>query len=176
MHLKTRDLTHIAIMAGMLCALGPLTVAIGPIPLSLASFAVYLSGAMLGWKRGTAAVGIYLLIGLMGVPVFAGFSAGLQKLIGVTGGYLIGYLPCALITGLGVPDNDSRDRLLPLRMAIGTAALYIVGTAWFMFQTGNPPGAALAACVVPFLPGDALKIVATTVIAPSVRRAALKAR
>ena len=175
--MKTRNLTHIAIMAGILCILGPLTIVIGPIPLSMVSFAVYLSGAILGCKRGAAAVGIYLLIGLAGMPVFAGFSAGLQKLMGVTGGYLIGYLPCALITGLGVPAaNDRRDRLLPLRRAVGTAALYSVGTAWFMVQTGNPIGAALAICVLPFLPGDILKIAAASVIAPSVRRAALRAR
>ena len=75
--MKTKELTIIAVMAALICVAGPLSIAIGPIPLSLASFAVYLAGAVLGWKRGTVAVAVYLLIGLVGVPVFSGFSAGL---------------------------------------------------------------------------------------------------
>jgi len=177
--MKTREMTLIAVMAALLCIVGPLSISIGPIPLSLATFAVYLSGAVLGWKKGTAAVAIYLLIGMTGLPVFSGFSGGLQKLAGVTGGYLIGYLPCAWITGLAVPDSNSsapvRPWALPLAMILGTAVLYIIGTAWFMLQTANPLPAALGMCVLPFLPGDAVKIIAATLIAPPVRRAALKA-
>ena len=104
--MKTRDITIVAVMAALLCVAGPLTVSIGPIPLSLATFVVYMAGAVLGAKRGTLAVAVYLLLGLVGLPVFSGFTGGLQKLIGVTGGYLVGYLPCALITGLAVvPDS-----------------------------------------------------------------------
>ena len=91
--IKTKDLTLTAVMAAIICIAGPLTVAVGPIPLSLATFAIYLAGAVLGPKRGTAAVALYLLIGMIGVPVFSGFTGGFQKLAGVTGWYLIGYLP-----------------------------------------------------------------------------------
>ena len=173
--MKTKDMTLIAVMAALICVAGPLSIAIGPIPLSLASFAVYLAGAILGWKRGTLAVAIYLLIGLVGVPVFSGFSGGFQKLIGVTGGYLVGYLPCALITGLcaGEP-NAQKPRpvwMLPIGMALGTVALYVIGTAWFMLQTQNTLAAAMGMCVLPFLLGDGLKIVAASVIAVPVRKA-----
>lgn len=171
--MKTRDMTTIAVMAALLCVAGPLTVAIGPIPLSLATFAVYLAGAVLGWKRGTAAVAIYLLIGLVGVPVFSGFSGGVQKLAGVTGGYLIGYLPCALITGLAAGENKPAWAL-PACMAAGTAALYLIGTAWFMAQTGNTLAASMGMCVLPFLPGDAVKIVVASLVAAPVRRIALQ--
>lgn len=167
--MNTRDMTLTAVMAAVICLAGPLTVAIGPIPLSLATFAVYMAGAVLGWKRGTAAVAVYLLIGLTGVPVFSGFSGGLPKLAGVTGGYLIGYLPCALITGLGASKRPAWA--LPACMVLGTLTLYALGTAWFMRQTGNPLPAALGLCVVPFLPGDAVKIAAATLIAGPVRRA-----
>ena len=163
-------MTLIAVMAALICVAGPLSIAIGPIPLSLASFAVYLAGAILGWKKGTLAVGIYLLIGLVGVPVFSGFSGGFQKLAGVTGGYLIGYLPCALITGLGAGEEKPRW-LLPLCMVLGTVALYIIGTAWFMIQTKNTLAASMGMCVIPFLPGDAVKIVAATLIAMPVGKA-----
>ena len=172
-------MTATALMAALICVAGPLSVAVGPIPLSLASFAVYLAGAILGWKRGSLAVLLYLLIGLAGVPVFSGFSGGFQKLIGVTGGYLAGYLPCAILTGLfvGSPEDGAPRGIwrLAAGMALGTAALYIVGTAWFMLQTKNPLGAALGMCVLPFLPGDAVKIAAATLIAAPVRRAALHA-
>ena len=110
-------------MAALLCVAGPLSLPVGPVPLSLATFAVYLAGAVLGWKRGTAAVALYLLIGLCGLPVFSGFSGGFQKLAGVTGGYLVGYLFCALITGLGSGDPETRHGkpawVLPACMAAG---------------------------------------------------------
>ena len=161
-------------MAALICVAGPLTVPIGPVPISLASFAVYLVGALLGWKRGAAAVAIYLLLGMVGLPVFSGFSGGLAKLAGVTGGYLVGYLPCALITGLAVepnsPEIGPRWRL-PAFMALGTAALYLIGTAWFILQTKNTLAAAMGMCVIPFLPGDAIKMAAASLLAQPVRRA-----
>lgn len=174
--MKAKDMTLTAVTAALICIAGPLSIAAGPVPLSLATFAVYLAGAVLGKKRGTLATALYLLIGIIGVPVFSGFSGGFQKLAGVTGGYLIGYLPCAFITGLGAEraEKEGRAWLLPLLMAAGTAVLYAIGTAWFVIQTGNAAGAALSLCVVPFLPGDAAKIAAATLLAAPVRRAACK--
>ena len=171
--MKVRDMTLTAVMAALICIAGPLTIAAGPIPLSLAIFAIYLGGAVLGKKRGTLAVGLYLLIGLIGVPVFSGFSGGFQKLAGVTGGYLIGYLPCAFLAGLGAEQAEKKKRVwdLPVMMILGTVILYAVGTAWFMIQTGNTLGGALGLCVVPFLPGDAVKIAAATLLTVPVRRA-----
>ena len=172
--MKVKDMTLTAVMAALICIAGPLTIAVGPIPLSLATFAVYLAGAALGKKRGTLAVGLYLLIGLIGVPVFSGFSGGFQKLAGVTGGYLIGYLPCAWLSGAGAElccEKGKPRWMMPAMMAAGTMVLYIIGTAWFMIQTGNTLGGALGLCVVPFLPGDAAKIIAVTLLTVPVRKA-----
>ena len=170
--MKTKDMTLIAVMAALLCIAGPLTVAVGPVPLSLATFAVYMAGAVLGPKKGAAAAALYLLIGIAGIPVFSGFSGGFQKIAGVTGGYLIGYLPCAFLTGLGVRPGDSVSGWrLPLMMLAGTLVLYTVGTAWFVVQSGTSLGSALSICVLPFLPGDAAKIAAVTALAGPVRRA-----
>ena len=168
-----KDMTLTAVTAALICIAGPMTIAAGPIPLSLATFAVYLAGAILGKKYGTLAAALYLLIGLIGVPVFSGFSGGFQKLAGVTGGYLIGYLPCAFCAGLGAERAEKEDRkwMLPAMMVLGTAGLYLIGTAWFMVQTGNPLSAALGLCVLPFLPGDAAKILAVTLLAVPVRNA-----
>lgn len=168
--MKTRDMTMTAVSAALLCILGPLSIAIGPIPLSLATFGVYLAGALLGPKKGTLAVGLYLLIGIAGVPVFSGFSGGFQKLAGVTGGYLAGYLPCAFLTGLGALWQEKHFAVLPAMMTAGTAVLYLIGTLWFMAQTGNGLGPALSLCVVPFLPGDAMKIAAASLISVPVKK------
>ena len=171
--MKVKDMTLTAVMAALVCIAGPLTIPAGPIPLSLATFAVYLSGTVLGKKRGTIAVALYLLIGIIGVPVFSGFSGGFQKLAGVTGGYLVGYLPCAFLSGLGAEraEEESRIWILPAKMAAGTAVLYTIGTAWFMIQSGNALGTALSLCVVPFLPGDAVKIAAAVMLTVPVRKA-----
>ena len=172
--MKTKDITLTAMMTALICVAGPLSLWIGPIPLSLASFAVYMAGAILGAKRGTAAVALYLVIGFCGIPVFSGFTGGLPRLAGVTGGYLVGYLPCAYLTGLGAdssPDSPRFCRSLLPAMLLGTAVLYLVGTAWFVILTGSSVSAALSACVLPFLPGDAFKILAVSFLALPVRKA-----
>ena len=170
--MKTRDMTLIAVMAALICVAGPLTIPAGPIPLSLATFAVYMAGSVLGKKKGTIAVALYLAIGVIGVPVFSGFSGGFQKLAGVTGGYLVGYLPCAYLAGAGVEQREKTGWWFHvLMMAIGTILLYTVGTAVFMLHTGNALGSALSLCVIPFLPGDAVKIAATAFLTVPVRRA-----
>ena len=170
--MKTKDMTLIAVMAALICVTGPLTIPVGPIPLSLATFAVYLAGSVLGRKKGTLAVALYLLIGIIGVPVFSGFSGGFQKLAGVTGGYLVGYLPCAYLSGVGAEKRDSIGWWFhPLMMTAGTILLYTVGTVVFMLHTGNALGAALGLCVVPFLIGDAVKIAAAALLTVPVRKA-----
>ena len=171
--MKIKDMTLTAVMAALICIAGPLVIPAGPIPLSLATFAIYLAGAILGKKWGTIAAGLYLLIGIIGVPVFSGFSGGFQKLAGVTGGYLVGYLPCAFLSGLGSEKTEKLKKrwILPVMMTAGTAVLYGIGTAWFMIQTGNAIGAALSLCVIPFLPGDAVKIAAAVLLTGPVRKA-----
>ena len=174
--MNVKNMTLTAVMAALICIAGPLSIAVGPVPLSLATFAVYLAGVILGRKWGTVSVGLYLLIGIIGVPVFSGFSGGFQKLAGVTGGYLAGYLPCVFLAGLGAEraEKEGRKWILPAMMILGMAILHVIGTAWFMIQTGNALGAALGLCVLPFLPGDAAKILAVTLITPAVKRAVRK--
>lgn len=177
--MKTRDMVTTALMAALLCVLAPNVIPLAPIPLSLATFAVYLAAAVLGAKRGTAVVALYLLIGLIGVPVFSGYTGGFQKLFGPTGGYLIGYLLCAWITGLGVKPGETasmRKWPLPVMMALGTIALYALGTVWFLIQSGNALWPSLTMCVLPFLPGDAAKIAAASLLAWPLRKALYSSR
>ena len=89
---KTYEITMTALMAAVTCILAPLSIPIGPVPISFTNLAIYLSLYLLGWKKGTISYLIYLLLGLVGLPVFSGFTGGPAKLAGPTGGYIIGFI------------------------------------------------------------------------------------
>lgn len=164
--MKWRESVLVALMAAALCALSPWALPVGAVPVSLASLGVYFCVGLLGLRGGTLAVGIHLLLGAVGVPVFAGFIGGLPHLLGPTGGYLLGYLPCALVAGALMRVNPA-GKWLPLWLGVGTLVLYALGTAWYMWQTAAPLWAAVAICVLPFVVADVVKIaVATAVILP----------
>ena len=167
--MKTREMCFAALMAALICIAAPLSVPIGPIPITLATFTVYLAGGLLGMKYGTLSVALYLLLGLVGLPVFSGWRSGLPVLAGATGGYLVGYLPCAWATGFGVTRWPNAKWAAPASMVVGTFFCYLIGTAWFMAVSGMNVAGALGVCVVPFLPGDAVKIVAASVVTWLVR-------
>ncbi len=145
-------------MAAVLAVLSPLSIAVGPIPLSVGTLGIYLCAAFLGGKRGALAVALYLLMGSVGVPVFTGFTGGIHHLLGPTGGFLLGYLPCAWLSGWLISRLEDRPRVWVGAFALGTAVLYLCGTIWYMITVGGSVGAALTVCVLPFLPGDAVKI------------------
>jgi biotin transport system substrate-specific component len=152
----------------------------GGVPISLATFAVMLAGVLLGGSLGAISQLIYVLLGAVGLPVFAGWTGGLGNILGMTGGYIIGYIPCAWLTGLiykkfgGNAKRSVKIIFMVLGMVAGTIALYVIGTAWFMFVTGMNLNASLAACVIPFIPGDFIKIAAVVLISlpmePAIRK------
>lgn len=134
------------------------------VPFTLQTFAVCLLSALFGWKLGLLTVAVYLLLGAVGLPVFAGFKGGLGALLGVTGGYLLGFLFTALFAGLAA---DKLGRKLPSLlggMVLGLLLCYAFGTAWFvlLYAKNTGPvsvGTALAWCVLPYLLPDGLKLV-----------------
>ena len=168
---KTRSMAVIALMAAVICILGPLTLSIpvSPVPVSLANLAILFSVYILGAKRGTVSVLVYLLIGLAGVPVFSGFTGGAGKLLGPTGGYLIGYLFLAAVSGWFI-DRFTNRGIHFLGMCLGTAVLYGFGTLWLARVAGMSFSAALAAGVLPFIPGDLVKMVIVLVAGSEIRR------
>ena len=179
--LTTYQLTLTAVMAAVICVLGPISIAIpvSPVPISLGSMAVYLAVTVLGMKLGTLSCLIYLLLGLVGLPVFAGGSAGAAKLFGPTGGYLIGYLFLALIAGAFVgrfAENKWKNiACAALGMILGTIVLYALGTAWLAYSAGMDFQAALWAGVIPFIPGDLVKMVIAVLLGSAVRGRLLRA-
>lgn len=159
-----REMVFTAVFAAIIAVCSILSIPIGEVPVTLQTFAVCLAAAMLGWRRGFLAVLVYLLLGAVGVPVFAGMSGGLGILMGPTGGYLIGFLPAAIIIGL-VAEKTAR-RALPLTLAMvgGVLACYAFGTVWFMVVTGTGFIEALLMCVVPFIAFDAVKIAVAVIL------------
>lgn len=167
---KTYILTSTALMTAVTCILGPLAIPIGPVPVSLTPLAVFLSVYILGTKRGTLACILYLIIGAVGVPVFSGFTGGLGKLAGPTGGYLIGFIFMALISGWFIFRFYDRIVIQFLGMVLGLAVLYAFGTAWLAFSAGMSFGAALAAGVLPFIAFDLVKIAISIFLGRTIRK------
>lgn len=165
---KTYSLTVTALMAAVICVVAPLSIPIGPVPISLTNFAIYIALYVLDWKKGTLSCLIYLLLGLVGLPVFSGFTGGFEKLAGPTGGYIIGFIPMAVIAGI-VIDRYQKRWIHILGMIVGTAVCYAFGTVWFCLQSGTAPGAALSICVLPFIPGDLIKMLISVSFAPKLR-------
>lgn len=175
MKLSVRDLVMTAVMAAVICVLGPLSIPIGPVPISLTMFAIFITLYVIGMKRGTIAVVIYLLIGLAGLPVFSGFEGGAAKIAGPTGGYLWGFIPMALISGAVIDRCAKKVWLCIIAMIAATAVLYILGTAWFVFSMKTTVSYALGVCVFPFIPVDLVKIVVSALLGPVLRDALTKA-
>lgn len=157
---KIANLTIIGLMTAVLCILGPLSlvIPISPVPISLTNLAICLTVILLGMKRGTLVTLGYLFIGFVGVPVFSAFTGGPGKLIGPTGGYLIGFIFLALIAGYWVDRHPGKVGWTALGMALGTIVLYAMGTAWLAYSAGMTFTQALFAGVVPFVIGDAVKV------------------
>lgn len=163
---SVRSMVFMAIFAAIMCICGPISVPMpGLVPVSLGTFAIYLAGAVLGKKRAPIAVGLYVLLGLVGLPVFTLGRCGFSALIGVTGGYIVGFVPMALIVGIFADMKTSSHWTVIPGMVIGTAVMYTSATAWYMVVMGTTLIPALMACVVPFLIGDAIKMACTAAIA-----------
>ena len=176
--MNTKKLVLCGVCAAIICALAPLSIPLsGLVPITFATFAVMLSGALLGGRYGALSVLIYLLIGALGVPVFSGYSSGIGVLLGPPGGYLIGYIPLAFLTG-ALYDRYGKSKIGIKKYAVmitamlsGTVVLYAFGTAWYCIVTGAGALVALTMCVVPFLLGDAAKIAAVTLLCPQLEKA-----
>jgi biotin transport system substrate-specific component len=127
--ITTKSIALIALMTAVTCVLAPLSLPIGPVPISLTNLAIYFALYILGMKKGTISYIVYLFIGLVGVPVFSGFTGGPAKLIGPTGGYLIGFVFMAMIAGIFI--DKFKGKMFPsmVGMILGTLVCYGFGTA-----------------------------------------------
>ena len=161
--IKTLDMTYIALFSIIMAICSWISIPM-EVPFTLQTFAVFLAVGVLGGRRGTLAVLVYLLLGAVGVPVFAGFVGGMGILLGSTGGYLVGFLFSALAMWAMEHLLGKKRWVLALSMVLGLLVLYTFGTIWFMFVFAHESGAiglwtALGWCVFPYIIPDLIKII-----------------
>ncbi len=172
---KVYRLTTCALMAALMCVLGPMSIPIGPIPVSFTNFVIFLSVYLLGMRGTTISYIVYLLLGVMGMPVFSGYQGGLGKLAGPTGGYLVGFILTALISGFVMEYSHAHTLTTILGMMVSMVFAYFVGTAWFVLEMQCKVWYALTSCVFPFVLGDIIKILVATALGKIIRNALVKA-
>ena len=169
---NVKDMTVIALVTAVICIIAPFSIpiAISPIPITLALFALFLAGIILGKWKGVVCTVIYLLLGMVGLPVCNGVIGGVQKLVGSTGCYLIGYLFLVFFSGLFVEKFPNKIPMYFVGGIIGIIVCYAFGTVWFVLQYKVGFLEALTMCVFPYIPMDLVKLVAAVIIGSQVRK------
>lgn len=176
--MKTKDLIICAMMAAVICVCSVINVPMGMISVTLSVLGVLLAGTALGLKRGTAAAAVYVLLGVIGIPVFGGMgiSGGLGYIMGPTGGYVYSYIFMAAIAGFASDrlyniKNKALALILMFSACIaGVAVCYALGTAQFMLVMHRNLKETLAICVIPFIPFDAAKSAVAAVLGLKLRK------
>lgn len=166
---QLRMIVYASLMAALTAAGAFIALPIGPVPIVLQNLFVFLSGLLLGPRWGVASIGVYLLAGALGFPVFAGGVGGIGRFAGPTGGYLLGFLPAVYVIGL--VSNTSKNRTITdiLAMVCGSLIIYGLGVSWLKILTGMSLAKTLVVGMYPFLLGDALKIAAAVPITKALR-------
>ncbi len=157
-----RGMAFVALMAAVLALCAWITIPLGPVPFTMQNFGIFAALGLLGGRRGSLTVAVYLLLGLVGLPVFSGFGAGPGALLGPTGGFLLGFLASALVYWAVTARWGTAAPIMALAMVLGLAACYALGTAWFLavYAGGNGTtlAAALTLCVLPYVVPDLIKL------------------
>ena len=166
--ITTKDMAYIALFAVIIAICSWLSVP-ATIPFTLQTFGIFLTVGVLGGKRGTLSVLIYLLLGIIGIPVFSGFTGGVGRLLGTTGGYIIGFLLSAMVLWAMEQFLGKKRWVLAISMVLGLIVCYAFGTMWFMFVYANSTGpigvwTALGWCVFPYIIPDLIKIALALVL------------
>jgi biotin transport system substrate-specific component len=156
-HLKL--IVYSSLMAALTAVGAYIVIPVGPVPIALQSLFVMLAGLLLGARWGSICIGVYLLAGLIGLPVFASGTAGIGKFLGPTGGYLVGFVFAAFLIGYITEKGKQKIISDVAAMICGIAVIYIFGVLWLKFASGLSLSKTLVLGVLPFLPGDFVKIV-----------------
>lgn len=168
------DLTYVSIFVALMAICSWISIP-SAVPFTLQTFAVFMAVGLLGGKLGTLAVIVYIILGSIGIPVFAGFTGGIGILFGSTGGYIFGFILTALSYWLITKIFGRKTWVIVIAMVIGLLLCYAFGTIWFMFlyaRTSGPVSlaAALGWCVIPFIIPDVIKIALALIITKGVGR------
>lgn len=171
---SVRDLCYIAVFAAIIAILAQITIPMPlGVPMTLQTLAVPLAGVVLGKRNGGLAALVYVLLGAVGVPVFAGLTGGIGIVLGMTGGFIVGFPFYALMAGIGV-ESGSKVKLVCWTV-LGSVIDYAIGTVWFVVAADSTFATALTACVIPFIPTEIIKIALAAILGPVLRKALMKA-
>jgi len=162
-------MAYASLMAALTAVGAYVHIPFGPIPIVLQNLFVLLAGLLLGSRWGAISIGIYLLVGAIGIPVFAGAKGGIAHFIGPTGGYLVGFLLASYIVGFISEHAQRRLSIDILAVTLGSVAVYLLGVPWLKVVAGLSWGKALSVGVLPFLVGDAIKACAAVMLARMLR-------
>lgn len=171
---KTYDIVYIAVFAVIMAICSWISIP-AAVPFTLQTFGVFIAVGVLGGKRGSLSVLVFILLGAIGIPVFANFSGGIGVLAGPTGGYIIGFLFSALLMWAMEKLPGKKSVMQIVSMIAGLIVCYAFGTVWFVIAYGRMNGpigftAALASCVVPFIIPDIIKIALAYVLSRKLRK------
>ena len=168
--LSTKNLSLMALMSALLCLLAPISIPIGPVPITLSIFIIYIISYILDANSALISVFIYLLIGIVGLPVFAGYKSGLGVILGPSGGYLISYLIVVYISSYCNHKYYYNKILQLLFMFIALILCYVCGTIWFSIFKKMTFIESLFICVFPFIITDVIKIIAACMLGNEIRK------
>ena len=155
--MKTKDLALIAVMAVIITVCSWISIPM-TIPFTMQTFAVFVTLLIIGGRRGVAAIALYILLGMVGVPVFSGFQGGISHIIGPTGGYIVGFIFMGVIYMLGEKRFGQVGKIILL--VVGLFVCYLVGTLWFVAIGGSDKSfwAVAIICVLPYILPDLAKL------------------
>jgi biotin transport system substrate-specific component len=178
--MNARNLGYIAVSTALLSISAWVAIPIGGIPFTLQILVLCLTAGLLGWKGALLSTLAYLLLGFIGIPVFAGFTGGVGVLLSPTGGYLVGFLPLALVSGIAGDKLAEKKGIksrafLGLFMGLGVLLCYTFGTVWFIIFSGQESAStgffsALTLCVLPYIPLDAIKVVLAVLLTVKIQK------
>ena len=154
--MKVKKITLIGLLAACLCILAPVSFPIGVIPISLATFAIYIIASLLVWHNTILVILVYIVIGAVGLPVFSGFRGGFS--------ILLGYILMGLAISLLLKNNKNKLWMYPIAMLVGTIFCYLFGSIWYMVESNNNLASTLVVAVVPFILPDLIKIVVASYV------------
>lgn len=168
------DIALTALMSALIAVCSWISLPIGQVPFTLQTFAVFAAVCLLGTKRSVISVLVYILLGAVGVPVFAGFKGGLGALLGTTGGYIVGFIFLALISGLIIDKFGEKLYVMCIALVLGLTVCYAFGTAWFMFVYMRDTGSVglvtvLGWCVFPYIIPDLAKMALAIAVSKGVK-------
>lgn len=170
--MKTKNITLIGIETALICIFAPISIPLpfSPVPITFSTLFIYICAISTSSKIATSSVILYLLLGLMGMPVFSNYSCGIGCLLGPTGGYFLGYIFCAFLTGIASDFFPNNKIIIFFSMLISTLFCYFFGTLWLSKTLNSPFINALSVGVFPYIIGDILKIIFALVIGTKIRQ------